>query len=35
MIYNHKEQTNPVIIDFSNNTAEGAYLNNTFGKNKR
>ena len=28
MIYNHKEQTNPVIIDFSNNTAEDVSIEN-------
>ncbi|XP_076630907.1 uncharacterized protein LOC143346574 isoform X1 [Colletes latitarsis] len=28
MIYNHKEQTNPVIIDFANNTIEGTFAQN-------
>lgn len=28
MLYNHKEQTEPIIIDFANNTIKGMYLNN-------
>ncbi|XP_034193469.2 glutathione hydrolase 7 isoform X2 [Osmia lignaria lignaria] len=28
MIYNHKEQTNPVIIDFANNTIKGSFAQN-------
>nr|XP_003699674.2 PREDICTED: gamma-glutamyltransferase 7-like isoform X1 [Megachile rotundata] len=28
MIYNHKEQTNPVIIDFANNTLTGSFTQN-------
>ena len=26
MIYNHKEQIEPIIIDFVNNTIEGIYI---------
>ena len=28
MIYNHKEQSEPIIVDFANNTITGMYLNN-------